>query len=92
MSARHTLSPSLAALMSAAAALVSRRACAIATGASNSDSRVSYRFNDYDEDAFAPGTVIGSPDRYRVFSQQFQLDTRVGSNARTRSSPPRTKS
>lgn len=78
MASRRTLSPSLAALMSAAAALApdAHDAHAQAVGG-ESDSRVSYRYNEYGEDALA-GDAIGSRDRYRVYSQQFQLDTRVG--------------
>ena len=73
---RHTLSPSLAALMSAAAVFAADAHAQAVSG--ESDTRVSYRYNEYGEDAFA-GAAIGSPDRYRVYSQQFQLDTRVGS-------------
>jgi hypothetical protein len=76
--APRRLSPSLAALMSAAAALTPEAQAQTAPGA-ESDSRVSYRFNEYDEDAI-DGAAIGSPERYRVYSQQFQLDTRVGDN------------
>ena len=76
MTTRNTLSPSLAALMGAAAALAPGAHAQTVPGA-ESDSRVSYRFNEYGEDAFA-GTAIGSPDRYKVYSQQFQLDTRLG--------------
>ena len=76
MAPRHTLSPSLAALMSAAAVFAADAHAQAVSG--ESDTRVSYRYNEYGEDAFA-GAAIGSPDRYRVYSQQFQLDTRVGS-------------
>jgi hypothetical protein len=74
MAAQRTTSPSLAALMSAAAALAP---AAHAQTAPESDSRVSYRFNEYGEDSFS-GPAIGSRDRYQVYSQQFQLDTSVG--------------
>jgi hypothetical protein len=77
MATQRTLSPSLAALMSAAATLAPG-AHAQTAPAADSDSRVSYRFNEYGEDRFS-GEVIGSPERYKVYSQQFQLDTRVGS-------------
>lgn len=78
MATRGSLSPSLAALMSAAAALAPGAHGQTAPGA-ESDSRVGYRYNEYNEDAF-DGTAIGNPDRYRVYSQQFQLDTRVGTS------------
>jgi hypothetical protein len=77
MATQRTLSPSLAALMSAAATLAPG-AHAQTAPAADSDSRVSYRFNEYSEDSFS-GEVIGSPERYKVYSQQFQLDTRLGS-------------
>jgi hypothetical protein len=77
---RRHLSPSLAALMSAATALVPEAHAQTATGA-DTESLISYRFNEYDEDAFAPRPVIGSPERYGVISQQFQLATPVGSDA-----------
>jgi hypothetical protein len=77
MAARNRLSPSLAALVSAAATLVPEAHAQTATGA-ETDSHVSYRFNDYSEDSFGGGAFIGSADRYHVLSQQFQLATRVG--------------
>jgi len=77
---RRHLSPSLAALMSAATTLVPEAHAQTAAGA-DTESLVSYRFNDYDEDAYAPRPVIGSPERYGVISQQFQLTTPVGSNS-----------
>ena len=77
---RRHLSPSLAALMSAATTLVPEAHAQTATGA-DTESLVSYRFNEYDEDAFAPRPVIGSPERYGVISQQFQLATPVGTDA-----------
>jgi len=80
MGARPHLSPSLAALMSAAAALAPEAHAQTATGA-ETDSRVSYRFNDYSEDSLAPGPHLGDPERYRVLSQQFQLATRAGSES-----------
>ena len=66
--------------MSAATTLVPEAHAQTATGA-DTESLVSYRFNEYDEDAFAPRPVIGSPDRYGVISQQFQLATPVGTDA-----------
>jgi hypothetical protein len=80
MALRTRLSPSLAALISAAATLVPEAHAQTVTGA-ETDSHVSYRFNDYSEDSLAPGPVIGDPQRYRVLSQQFQLATRAGSDA-----------
>jgi len=77
---RRHLSPSLAALMSAATTLVPEAHAQTATGA-DTESLVSYRFNDYDEDGYAPRPVIGSPERYGVISQQFQLATPVGADA-----------
>ena len=77
MATQRTLSPSLAALMSAAAALAPG-AHAQTAPAAESDSRVSYRFNEYGEDEYS-GPAIGSSDRYKVYSQQYQLQTRVGS-------------
>ncbi|HZP65860.1 MAG TPA: DUF3570 domain-containing protein [Rudaea sp.] len=74
MAAPTKLSPSLAALMSAAAAL---SPAAHAQSAAETESHASYRFNEYGEDAF-DGRAIGSPERYEVFSQQFELDTHVG--------------
>ena len=75
---RSRLSPSLAALMSAAAALVpAMQAGAQSETSADSDSHVSYRFNEYSEDAIS-GPYSGDPDRYRVLSQQFQVATRVG--------------
>ena len=76
MAARRSLSPSLAALMSAAAALTQ----AHAQSAAESDAHVGYRFNDYGEDGF-DGPAIGSKQRYEVYSQQFQLATRVAGGA-----------
>lgn len=72
-------SPSLAALMSAAATLVPDAHAQSTTGA-ETDAHVSYRFNDYSEDSLG-GTAIGDRDRYRVLSQQFQLATPVGADA-----------
>jgi len=73
--ATRPLSPSLAALMSAAAALTQPHA-----QAAESDSHVGYRFNEYGEDSF-DGAAVGSTRRYEVYSQQFELDTRVGGGA-----------
>lgn len=75
-------SPSLAALMSAAAALVpGANVQAQTESAAESDARVSYRYNDYSEDSLAPGPSIGDRSRYGVLSQQFQLATPVGADA-----------
>jgi hypothetical protein len=71
------LSPSLAALMSAAAALAP---AAHAQNAPESSSTVGYRFNEYAEDSF-DGAAIASKERYKVYSQQFQLDTRLPNSA-----------
>jgi len=71
------LSPSLAALMGAAAALTS---AAHAQTAAEGGTTVGYRFNEYGEDSF-DGAAIGSRERYKVYSQQFQLDTRLPNNA-----------
>lgn len=79
MGRRLPLSPSLAALMTAAAALVPEAHAQTATGA-ETDAHVSYRFNDYSEDALG-GPVEGDPRRYHVLSQQFELATRVGSES-----------
>lgn len=76
MGARRTLSPSLAALMGAAAALGQ----AHAQSAPESDTRVGYRFNEYGEDGFH-GEALGDKQRYKVYSQQLQFDTRVGGGA-----------
>ena len=70
-------SPSLAALMSAAAALAP---AAHAQDAAEGSSTVGYRFNEYGEDSFE-GAAIGSRDRYKVYAQQVQLDTRLPNNA-----------
>jgi hypothetical protein len=68
-------SPSLAALMAAAAVLVpGAHAQGVATSGAETDERVGYRFNDYGEDGF-DGSFIGDADRYRVLSQQFELAT-----------------
>jgi hypothetical protein len=72
-------SPSLAALMSAAATLVPEAHAQTASSA-EADAHVSYRFSEYDEDSIG-GTYFGDPQRYRVLSQQFQLATGVGSDA-----------
>ena len=71
------ISSSLGALMSAAAALATG---AHAQSAPETDSTVGYRFNEYGEDSF-DGSAIGSRERYKVYSQQFQLDTRLPNNA-----------
>src|SRR5579871_4622802 len=77
MTTARSISPSLAALMGAAAALT--HASAQAQAAPESD-HVGYRYNVYGEDAF-DGAAIGSPQRYEVFSQQFQLGTHVPGGA-----------
>jgi len=71
MSTRPTAS--LTALLAAAAALVPPTP---ANAADETNNRVSYRFSDYDEDALAAKSVIGDGQRYRVLSQQFDLDTK----------------
>ena len=78
---RRRLSPSLAALMSAAATLVPQAHAQQATTAAETDAHVSYRFNDYSEDAFGSGPYLGDDRRYRVLSQQFQLATPIGGDA-----------
>jgi hypothetical protein len=71
--------PSLAALMSAAATLVPEAHAQTASSA-ESDAHVSYRFSEYDEDSLS-GSYFGDAQRYRVLSQQFQLATGLGSDA-----------
>lgn len=80
MATAKSWSPSLAALMSAAAVLVPE-AQAQTTTAAETDARVSYRYNDYGEDSLAPGPSVGDRSRYGVISQQFQLATPVGADA-----------
>ena len=75
MATARSLSPSLAALMGAAAALTQAHA-----QTAESDSHVGYRFNEYSEDSF-DGAAIGDAQRYKVYSQQLQFDTRVGGGA-----------
>ena len=77
MATARSISPSLAALMGAAAALT--HASAQAQAAPEGD-HVGYRSNVYGEDAF-DGAAIGSTARYEVFSQQFQLGTHVPGGA-----------
>src|SRR6516225_2609413 len=71
----HSMRPtaSLSALLAAASALVPPT---VATAADETNNRVSYRFSDYDEDALAAKSVIGDGERYRVLSQQFDVDTK----------------
>src|SRR5260370_13918671 len=69
---------SLTALLAAAAALVPPTP---ATAADETNNRVSYRFSDYDEDALAAKNVIGDGERYRVLSQQFDLDAKFAGGA-----------
>ncbi|TLY51661.1 MAG: DUF3570 domain-containing protein [Gammaproteobacteria bacterium] len=76
MSLRPTAS--LTALLAAAAALVPPTP---ATAADETNNRVSYRFSDYDEDALAAKNVIGDGERYRVLSQQFDLDSKFAGGA-----------
>src|SRR5262249_11360491 len=73
-------SPSLAALMSAAAVLLPEAQAQTVTAA-ETDAHISYRYNDYSEDSLAPGPSFGDRSRYGVLSQQFQLATPVGSDA-----------
>src|SRR5258706_8862687 len=71
-------SPSLSALLAAASALVPT---AQATATDDTNNHVSYRFSDYDEDALPQSRVIGDGERYRVLSQQLDLDTKFGGGA-----------
>ena len=80
MGAANRWSPSLAAIMTAAAALVPE-AQAQTTTAAETDAHVGYRYNDYSEDSLAPGPSFGDRGRYGVISQQFQLATPVGADA-----------
>jgi hypothetical protein len=74
MSARP--SASLTALLTAAAALLPTTQLT-AAAADDADSHASYRFSEYDEDSLPAAAVIGSPDRYRVLSQQLDFDTKL---------------
>ena len=87
MATRNAFSPSLAALMSAAAALAPSAYAQTATSAA-SDSRVGYRYNEYDEDSF-DGPAIGSPERYGLRSNSSS--THALAPAVRWTSPPRTR-
>ena len=71
MATQRNLSPSLAALMSAAAALAPN-AHAQTAPVAESDSRVSYRFNEYGEDGYN-GAAIGSQARKLNDNDVIQL-------------------
>jgi hypothetical protein len=73
-------SPSLSALLAAAAVLLPATHCK-AAAADDADTRVSYRFSEYDEDSLPASSVIGDGQRYRVLSQQLDFDTRLGSGS-----------
>ncbi|MGA9334356.1 MAG: DUF3570 domain-containing protein [Rudaea sp.] len=77
MTRRCIPSPSLAALLGAAAILAPGAHAQTSAGES---ARASYRFNEYSEDAI-DASAIGSPERYHVYSQQFRLDTPTGDGA-----------
>jgi hypothetical protein len=74
-------SPSLAALLTAAAALLPTPQATKAADSDDSNTRASYRFSEYDEDSLNASSVIGDPKRYRVLSQEFDLDTKLASGA-----------
>ncbi len=69
-------SASLSALLAAAAALLPT-SHANAAAADEADTHASYRFSEYDEDALPQAAVVGDGQRYRVLSQQLDLDTRL---------------
>ncbi len=79
---------SLRLLLTAAAALGVNAAAAAdepadepeAAASGDRDTRTSYRYSEYDEDA-QTGTIIGSADRYFVRAHQFRLDQGVGERA-----------
>jgi hypothetical protein len=79
---------SLRLLLSAAAALGVNAATAAeepagepeAEASGDRDTRTSYRYSEYDEDA-QTGSVIGSRERYFVRAHQFRLDQGVGERA-----------
>ncbi len=72
---------SLAALLTAAAALLPASQAAKAADSDNADTRASYRFSEYEEDSLNASAVIGDPKRYRVLSQELSLDTKLGGGA-----------
>lgn len=72
-------SASLTALLTAAAALLPA-APSPAAESDESNTRASYRFSEYDENALN-GPVIGDPRRYRVLSQQLAIDTKLDGGA-----------
>jgi len=72
-------SASLAALLSAAAALLPATP-ANAADSDEANTHASYRFSEYDEDALH-GSVVGDPRRYRVLSQQLDVDTKLDGGA-----------
>lgn len=72
-------STSLAALLTAAAALLPA-AQTRAADSDEADTHASYRFSEYDEDALH-GVVVGDPRRYRVLSQQLDIDTKLDGGA-----------
>ncbi len=69
-------SASLSALLAAAATLLPTTH-AKAAAADDANTQASYRYSEYDEDALAPASVIGDGQRYRVLSQQLDLDTKL---------------
>lgn len=73
-------SASLSALLTAAAALLPA-APTKAAASDEADTRASYRFSEYDEDALNNPVVIGDRRRYRVLSQQFDLDAKLAAGA-----------
>ncbi len=70
------ISPSLTALLGAAAALLPA-AHSHAASTDEATTLASYRFSDYDEDALAPASVIGDGKRYHVLSQEFDIDSKL---------------
>src|SRR5579883_328564 len=74
-------SPSLAALLTAAATLLPVPQATKAAESEEANTHASYRFSDYDEDSLNASSVIGDPHRYRVLSQQLNFDTRVAGGA-----------
>lgn len=75
MSVNRRPSSSLTLLLAASAALTGQKAHADET---TSAPTIGYRFNVYDEDAFSGATVIGSPQRYHVDTQQLDFSSGVG--------------
>lgn len=64
-------------LLAATAALVGPAAASAQSDAASGTS-VSYRHGDYDEDRLEPAPLDGSDRRYRVRTDQFQLNTALG--------------